>query len=249
VIEPRVLVVRSGANPFLAFGESPRIEIVEMLSHAIERVAVPPEALTGRFDWVVLTSQVAVERVLGDPEISDDFRRIASEARVVAVGAATRRALEAGGCSVQLIARGSGESILDRLPRRMEGNRVLLPCGDDASLEVPEGLRARGASVTRAVVYRKVPKPEDPRLDAEIVQRPFAAFCVTSPSAARWLMSGRSDAALERLKHTPAVALGRFTRRYLESHGVERIDVTEEASFEAARKRLETLALSVESRA
>ncbi len=238
---PRALVVRSGANPFASFGGGQGIEIVERVSHSIEPVEPPASAFGGPADLTLLTSQVTVERVLGDA-LGPDFRRCAAGGRVVAVGAATASALRARNLPPDLVAKGFGESILEALPRDLEGRHVLFPCGEDASLEVPEGLRARGARVTRVVVYRKVPNPADPGLERDILERPFAAFCATSPSAARWLFSGVGPLASERLRKTPAVALGPFTRRYLESRGVERIEVAEEARFAAATRLLEALA-------
>jgi uroporphyrinogen-III synthase len=98
----------------------------------------------------------------------------------------------------------------------------------------------------RVVLYRKVPNPRDPGLEKEIVARPFAAFCTTSPSAATWLFEGLGEEAIRRLRGTPAVVLGRFTRRFLESHGVSRIEVTEEARFAEAVRLLETLAAGPE---
>ena len=41
---------------------------------------------------------------------------------------------------------------------------------------------------------------------------------------------------------TPAVVLGRFTRRFLEAHRVERIEVAAEQRFAAALEILERLA-------
>lgn len=239
---PRALVVRSGANPFLSMAPSTQIEIIEKVSHTIAPMQPAAGMLGTPARFVVFTSQVAVERAFGDTSLAPLFRKVVGGAQVVAVGAATGGALNACGVNADLVAGGSSESILERLPTRLEGQRVLLPCGEDAPLELPEKLRSRGARVTRLVLYRKVPVPRDPQLESEIVNRPFAAFCTTSPSAAAWLFSGIEEAAANRLRATPAVVLGRFTRRFLESHGVSRIEVTEEARFAEAVKVLEHLA-------
>lgn len=241
---PRALVVRSGMNPFAALTESPRIEIVEKSSHAIEPVAAAPGAMDGAFDLAVLTSQIAVERLAADPALLHAFRHATAGGRVAAVGAVTAEALERQGIPVAMTAAGSAEGVLDLLPRALDGWRVLLPCGEDASEELPEGLRYRGAHVVPVVVYRKVPRPHDAGLAREILEHPFAAFCTTSPSAARWLFESLPAAAADRLRATPAVVLGRFTRRFLESHGVSRIETTEEQRFAAAVRLLEKLALA-----
>lgn len=239
---PRVLVVRSGANPFILLAPSSRVEIVEKVSHSIEPVEPDCSALDAPQDLVIFTSQVAVERAFGDPTFSARFFEALSGPRIAAVGTATAEALSARGLAVGLVAGGSAESVLERLPARMEGQRVLLPCGQDAAPDLPARLRARGALVERIVLYRKVARPRDPALEREILERPFAAFCATSPSAGSWLFAGLGDAAANRLRKTPAVVLGRFTRRLLESHGVRRIEISEKARFSDAVAMLEHLA-------
>ena len=239
---PRVLVVRSGANPFASFGGSARVEIVEKVSHSIEPVDPEPEAFAGPAELVVFTSQVAVERVFADARLAALVKDALAGGRLAAVGAVTAEALRSCGLEPELVAGGSAEDVLDLLPPALDGWRVLLPCGADASEELPERLRQRGAHVSRAVVYRKEPRPPDAELGRQVIERPFAAFCTTSPSAARWLLEGLAAGAAERLRHTPAVVLGRFTRRFLEAHGIERIETTGEPRFAAAVRLLEELA-------
>ena len=239
---PRVLVVRSGANPFARLPTRSGIEIVERVSHSIVPLPVPPAVFERHVDYVIFTSQVTVERLLSDAALAPAVRGVIGGARLVAVGPATEGALRRHGLFPDVVARGGAESVLARLPRRLEGTQVLHPCAEDASPELAEGLHRRGATVTRVPVYRKVPTPPDPELAREIVDRPFGAFCVTSPSAATWLFHGLPAEAAQRLRDTPAVVLGPYTRRYLESHGVVHIAVTEEAQFDAAAKMLEALA-------
>jgi uroporphyrinogen-III synthase len=239
---PRVLVARSGANPFVRFAPSSRVEIVEKVSHTIEPVEPDPGVLGQPADLVIFTSQVAVERAFADPPMSGLFRKALAGARLVAVGAVTAEALAAKELHVDLVAAGSAESALDKLPANLEGQGALLPCGEDAAVELPEKLRSRGASVRRVVLYRKLANPPDPTLERDILERPFAAFCATSPSAGSWIFAGLGQAAAERLRGTPAVVLGRFTRRLLEAHGVQRIEMTGEARFAEALALLEHLA-------
>jgi len=240
---PRALVVRSGMNPFAALAESPRLEIVEKSSHTIEPVAAAPEAIEGSYDLAVFTSQIAVEGLASQPALFAAFQRALAGGRIAAVGAVTAERLQGHGIHAALTAAGSAEGVLDVLPRALDGWRVLLPCGEDASEELPEGLRYRGAHVDRLVLYRKVARPHDAALARQILEQPFAAFCTTSPSAARWLFESLPEPAADRLRATPAVVLGRFTRRFLESHGVFRIETAEEPRFAAAVQLLEKLAL------
>lgn len=239
---PRVLVVRSGANPFVPLAPSSRIEIVEKSSHSIEPVEPDDSLLEPRADFTIFTSQVAVERFFADQRRTFLFRAATAGGRVAAVGPVTAEALAARGIDSDLVAGGSAENILERLPGDLSGRRFLLPCGEDANPELAERLGSRGAHLARLVLYRKVPRPRDIGLEREILESPFAAFCTTSPSAARWLFEGLGEAPTRRLQETPAVVLGRFTRRFLESHGVSRIAVTAEARFAEAVALLETLA-------
>ena len=239
---PRVLVVRSGANPFLAAAGSEILDVVEKVSHTIEGTDPPAGAFAGPAHLAVFTSQVAVDRVAADERLTSLFTRAISGGKVAAVGTATAEALRGYGIEPTLVAAGSGEAILRRLPNRLDGWRVLLPCAEDATEDLPEGLRLRGAHVERAVVYRKVPRPRDADLDREIIELPFAAFCATSPSAARWLFGDLDHAAAARLRRTPAVALGQSTRHALEALGVESVAVTGEPLFSSALSLLERLA-------
>jgi uroporphyrinogen-III synthase len=240
----RVLVVRSGANPFLSLGTSTAIEVVERSSHTIEEVGVSAERPEARPDLVVFTSQVAVERVATDPKLGFVLAA-AKGARLAAIGPVTAQALAEHGLPPRVTAAGSAEALFDRLPTNLRGWNVLFPCADDAAEELPAGLRARGARVERLVLYRKIARPHDPALERDILEHPFAAFCTTSPSAVRWLFDGLGTEAIDRLRHTDAVVLGPHTRRYLEEIGVERIAVTPTASFAAALQLLEDLATDV----
>ncbi len=238
---PRVLVVRSGERSILSSDAPPGIELVERVSHRIESVAPAedPEALEA--DLVLFTSQIAVERGLSGPG-GAALRRLLASARVAAVGPATAAALKAAGFPPQVVGGGSAEALLRELPAPLHGMRVLFPCGADASEVLPGGLRARGASVLRRVVYVKRANPPDPALAAEIEERPFAAFCATSPAAGRWLLETAGETGAARLRSIPAVALGPSTRQFLEAAGVARVEVPGEAGFGPALRLLEALA-------
>jgi len=237
---PRALVVRSGPDPFVAVDAS-RLEVVERVSHTIESVEMDARGIPGRADFAVFTSRVAVDRALLDPG-STLARCVAAAGQAYCVGQGTEAALRAKGITRTATGGGSARALLAALPDRLEGMTVIFPCGADSLAELPEGLRARGARVIPIVMYRKVPKPADESVGREIVERPFAAFCATAPSAAQWLFEGLGPEAEARLRATPAVVLGMSTLRWLDARGVTRIEVAPEASFAAAGQRLEALA-------
>lgn len=241
-MRPRVLVVRSGENPIPFASEPLSIEVVEKLSHTIVPLLAAEDALERPADLAIFTSQIAVRRLFEETRLLAMFREAIGGGKIAAVGPATAAALERRGLAAVIVATGSTENVLAKLPKRLEGVRVLLPRGEDASEELREGLIQRGALVVPLVLYRKTARPHDPELDREITERPFVAFCTTSPAAARWLFTGLTEAALERIRGTPAVVLGRFTGRFLASHRVARVEVAPEATFRAAAQLLATLA-------
>ncbi len=233
--------MRSGGRCFPRRRSSP-VELVEKESHVIEPVLGGEQALSQPADLAIFTSQIAVDRLFTDERLASLFRNAVARGRVGAVGPATARTLARFGAPPDFVGSGSVRGLLALLPDEMPGWRVLLPRGEDAAAELPEELTRRGAQVACVELYRKVPCPCDPELACEILERPFAAFCATSPSAARWLFSGLGPEALARLRRTAAVVLGPATRRQLETHGVQRIEEPGESTFAAARRLLERLA-------
>jgi len=242
---PRVLVVRSGLISGVDFPR-PRdpeaLELVEKMSHSVDSLSPDLEPLREPAQLAVFTSQIAVGLLLDDPVRRGLFRECLSSGRVAAVGEVTAATLRERGVDPAIVAAGSGANVLDRLPARLDGLRVLLPCGEDATADLPETLHRRGARLAPLVLYRKTPMPRDAGLQQEIVERPFAAFSTTSPSAAQWLFAGAGVEAMERLRRTPAVVLGRFTGRYLESRGIARIEFAAEPTFSSLLEGLEELA-------
>ncbi|HKD17029.1 MAG TPA: uroporphyrinogen-III synthase [Thermoanaerobaculia bacterium] len=238
---PRVLVVRSGEKPFLAAGSESRVEVVERVTHDVDTVEPDARALERPFDLVLFTSRIAVKHALEGPS-RERLRLLVERTRRGAVGEATASALGAAGMVPEVVGGGSAEALLAALPDRLDGVRILLPCGEDASATLPEGLAARGALATRCVVYRKVARPPDAALRAELLGPGFAAFGATSPAAARWLFQCAGPTGAPALRLIPAVVLGKTTAAFLRSRGVERVEVPATPRFSEALARLEALA-------
>ena len=118
--------------------------------------------------------------------------------------------------------------------------RVLLPRGEDAAVELPER-PGRAAPASRGSSRTGRSRTLPTRSLGGRPERPFAAPRDV-PFAGSWLFAGMGEAAAAKLRETPAVVLGRFTRRLLEAHGVRRIEVTAEARFSEAIALLEHLA-------
>jgi uroporphyrinogen-III synthase len=239
----RVLVARSGPKPFPWVSED--IELLELVSHTLAPVAPSPETVFAPADVVLFTSQPAVAAALDETESGERLRTAAAAASVVvAVGEATAAALRRRGLSASVVGEGSAASLLDALPKRLDGKRILWPCAEDAATALPSALRERGANVERVVVYRKLANPAVRGLAEDLLERPPSAYCVTAPSAASWLFDGLPEPAANVLRRAPAVVLGPSSRRRLASLGVARVRVADPPSFEAAAQQLERLAMA-----
>jgi uroporphyrinogen-III synthase len=162
-----------------------------------------------RFDWVVFTSASGVEAVanqLAEPRRTRSWR-------IAVVGEATASAARAWGWSVDLVPpEYTAEALLAALAREatpLGGKRMLLPLAEGAGSVLPEGLRERGAHVTRVAAYRTAPTPphvfEDVRraLDAGEVH----VLTFTSPSTAASFLDSIGATALR----VPVVAIGPVT--------------------------------------
>jgi len=242
-VKPRVLVVHSGDRHFFPEAGSSVLEVLERSSHSIVPCSPEERALDQSADLAVFTSRIAAEMLLGDGRLAPRFRKAMQRGEVVAVGRATAEVLARLGMPPHRVGQGSAQSLLDRLPDSLSGRRVLVPRGEDASPALGRELARRGAEVAPLVLYRKIARPRDADLAVEILRRPLAAFCATAPSAARWLFEDLGPAARERLRGTPAVALGPSTRTFLLGESVARVEVPRPVDFAAAAALLESLAV------
>ena len=112
-------------------------------------------------DMLAVTSQEAARRLSG--------QRVPPGVKVAAVGPGTARALSASGLRPDVVGKG-GSRALARLIDVPDGGTVLFPCAKDARPELPDGLRERGVSVERVVLYQTVASPRSQVVDgADVV--------------------------------------------------------------------------------
>ena len=228
--------MRSGGRPFPP-DLAPALEVVDRSTHEIEALEVDPRALDGRFDFVIVTSRTAVEHLVAKEglraRLSGRRRRGGTRDR----GARARESRGRGRGGGRFGAAGAG----DAAGGPLRNWRVLLPRGEDADDALAREIARRGGDVVPLTLYRKVPRPYDPAIDALVTGTGIAFFCATSPSAARWLFDGASPPARALLQRTPAVVLGESTRKELAGRGVARVQLAEAPTFESAAR----LALSL----
>jgi len=236
---------RQDAPPLLGYGvvvtrPRPRAaELVEglrtkgatvLLAPAVE--IVPPnrpgplrKALVNaeRFDWVVFTSASGVEAVadqLAEPRRNRPWR-------IAAVGPSTAAAAREWGWRVDLVpAEYTAEALLTALERDaapLVGKRMLLPLAEGAGTTLPEGLRNRGAFVTRVAAYRTVPTPlgvfRDVRRALDAGEIHLLTF--TSPSTAASFLESLGPSALQ----VPVVAIGPVTGEAAAAMGYRVVEV------------------------
>ncbi len=234
-MKPRLLVVRSGGRPF-PVDLTPDLEVVDHSTHEIEALDPDSRALDGQFDFVIVTSRTAVEQLVAKQGLLAPL-----SGRIVAVGPATAELLRATLGKAVEEGGGSARRILEMLPPDLSGRRILLPRGEDADDTLAREIARRGGDAVPLTLYRKVPRPYDPSINALVTEMGIPVFCATSPSAARWLFDGASPPARAVLRRTPAVVLGESTREELAGRGVARLEIAEAPTFESAAR----LALSL----
>lgn len=151
-------------------------------------------ALTGlsAYQWVVFTSQNAVQLVLDRLVAWGLTPRVFASTSIAAIGTATAEALRQRGLIPAVVPdEFVAEALADALVTRagggnLAGARVLIPSAEDARDALAAGLRKHGATVESLAVYRTVSAQTDLRgLAREIRGGRIDAVTFTSSSTVR----------------------------------------------------------------
>lgn len=179
----------------------------------------------GPRDWLVLTSQYAIEAV------SQEAARVP---RVAVVGDPSRLAAEARGLRVELVGKDSGaETLFDELRKQTTGGKVCYPRSSLARPPKPW----RGIELLSPVLYETVPRDFDhgviDRVDVVSVTSPSAIDAIRVPSTgARCVNSDvRPDGAPQR--GLRFASIGSTTSAALRRMGIEPWLEAPQHSFEA----------------
>lgn len=129
-----------------------------LVIEAPEAGAPGPDLLNqlGAWDWMIFVSANAVRWALIQPAWTS---YLAQGIRIAAIGDATRDVLESNGIGVELVpSTFSSEGLLED-PRLMnvQGQKILIVRGEGGRELLRESLVARGAEVSVAELYRRVP--------------------------------------------------------------------------------------------
>lgn len=204
-------------------------EVIEMPAIRLEALDPAPlhralDALSG-YDWLVFTSQNAVElvwRVMRERGL--DARSVA-HARVAAIGRATADALLDHGLAADAVPEQFvAESLVEALRRRddVKGKRVLLARAAAARDVLPEGLRAIGAHVDEIPIYRTVLDGDGgARVAARLHGGEIDLVTLTSSSTAQFFVEA---VGVEAARAAPVASIGPVTSASARALGL-RVDI------------------------
>jgi uroporphyrinogen-III synthase len=217
----------AGAEPILI----PAIAIAEPASYGALDAGL---AELATYDWLVFTSSNAVEAFHRRAQL----RKVTQvPRRIAAIGAATERAANAIGLSVDLLPeRAVAESLAAVLTQGAEGKRFLLVRAADARDILPEALHRAGADVTIAEAYRT----EVPTGSVHALRELFAdranwpdAITFTSGSTARNLAALLARAGITLPCEVVRASIGPITSETLRELGLPPHTEAREASVAA----------------
>lgn len=209
----RTLLEAAGATVLLL----PAVQIMPLVA---DSTASPgPVTVLDDVDFVVFTSANAV-RVFVQmyPCAAQRLAAGGVVPTVVAVGPATRTALTEAGIPVQIIPTQYAAAALPVALGDVAGKRILLPRSALGDTQLPESLRAGGASVIELALYTTVPTEPDAETVAAVLAGPPPDYVIfTSPSTVTGLLHWlASDAVLAaRVASATAVCIGPTTAQAL----------------------------------
>lgn len=190
-----------------------------------------------QFDWVIFTSQNAVEAcVRRAGAIAVSLKPAQSTLNVAAVGPATANAASRGGFRVDVVAKQfRGEELASELANALSGKRVFLPRSGCAGGELPTALAALGANVSEVIAYETgLPKTIDRDVLSAVRSAKVDVLTFFSPSAFRNLAD---ELGLEHMRslagRVALAAIGPTTAKAMREEGLHADIIAEQARPEA----------------
>ena len=190
-----------------AGGEAVRLPVIEIAPPANPAALHAVLERLHEFAYAIFISPNAVRQFL--PRLG--ARGLPPDLQLAAVGQGTLHALNEAGCG-QVIApaeRFDSEALLELLPRAaVSGRNILIVRGEGGREQLGQSLCARGARVTYAECYRRVPPPQpDAAALARLRQGEIDILVITSAAGARNLCRLVGESGQARLLATPAVVV------------------------------------------
>jgi uroporphyrinogen-III synthase len=158
--------------------------------------------LVAEYEWLILTSANGVRAMFDRMEHLNIPKRLLARLNIVAIGPATRKAIESEGLRVAVTPREYvAESVVEALSEKVHGKRVLLCRAKIARDVIPRELRRMGAFLDVAEAYENV-IPQASRIELRAVlrdpqRRPHAITFTSASTVKNYLAllgirSGRS---------------------------------------------------------
>lgn len=179
-----------------------------------------------RYDWVIFVSVNAVYFAL---EACKNRHLISPRAGVVAIGQATMRALRQCKIGVDVYPKEqfNSESLL-ALPQMLQvhGQQVLIVRGEGGRELIADSLRARGAVVDYAEVYRRSVPETGPREGVpDWIRDGVDAVTITSTEALGNLLAMTGDAGVRCLQNVPVVVASPRIAGFASARGLNKVIV------------------------
>lgn len=193
--------------------------------------------LFDQFDWVIFTSQNAVEACAqraADTHLSLVQKK--DSPRIAAVGPATAHSASRAGFRVDLVAKQfRGEALAAELGVSLAGKRVFLPRSSCAGPELPTALTASGANVTEVIAYvTGLPTTIDRSVLGAVRSGQVDIITFFSPSAVKNLVAELGSQCIRELAGRVALAaIGPVTAKAISDEGLRADIIAEQAKSSA----------------
>jgi uroporphyrinogen III methyltransferase/synthase len=214
-----------GALPLLL----PAIEVQRRAEPDAVRVAIE-QLRAVRYQWVVFTSDNAVQVMLElMSEAGADARAFAGT-RICAVGPATAKALAGRGLLADLMpVEADGDRVLEALVASgIEGATILLPRAEGARSALPEGLRAAGAAVDELTLYLSAAPANPPAAVLERIRAGGVDIVTFTSSSTVRNLATLLDGDLDSLRRAVVACIGPQTAETAKEYGLPPQVVAEE---------------------
>jgi uroporphyrinogen III methyltransferase/synthase len=206
--------------PTIEFAPPTTWEPLEQALHQIDR-----------YQWVIFTSANGVRFARHYLEASGGNVELFQGRRIVAIGPATARAIEALGVTVHLMPdEHVAEAVADALGD-VQGQRILLPIAAQAREALGNRLREAGAIVDEVAVYNTLPTTPNPDRLAE-AQRGVDIATFTSPSTVHNYFLLLGEQAASSLAQAHIACIGPITAQAARDHGLDVTAVAEVYTME-----------------
>ncbi|MCK5505967.1 MAG: uroporphyrinogen-III synthase [Thermodesulfovibrionia bacterium] len=225
----RILVppARPESNPLLSMLQKYGAEVLEFP----RLITAPPSDYSkidnaikdlGRFDWIIFSGRNCVVNFMERFKMLVNDKTVLSNLRIAAIAHGTVSALKKEGMEISYNPNvHTARDVIDGF-ERVSGVRFLLVRVEDATMLLPERLKAQGADVTEVDGYRMLIETGKDMAD-KVFGSKLDAIALTNPSAVKFFLKGASQSGLNIpgiLKGVTIAAVGPATSMTAGSYGL-----------------------------